>query len=154
MTNPPVVKTGMLIRRPVGEVFEAFVDPAITTRFWFTRSSGRLTPGAQVKWEWEMYGVSTHVKVREVDKDARILADWGVEESPTTIEWKFFPQDDGTTYVQITNDGFAGDGDSAVAAAIDSMGGFTMVLCALKALLEHDLRLTIVADAHPVDIKM
>ncbi|MBC7990984.1 MAG: polyketide cyclase, partial [Luteimonas sp.] len=27
----------MLIRRPVAEVFEAFVDPAITSRFWFTR---------------------------------------------------------------------------------------------------------------------
>jgi len=35
----------MLVRKPVGEVFEAFVDPAITSRFWFTRSSGRLEAG-------------------------------------------------------------------------------------------------------------
>jgi uncharacterized protein YndB with AHSA1/START domain len=32
-------KVQMLIRNSVEEVFAAFVDPAITTRFWFTRSS-------------------------------------------------------------------------------------------------------------------
>jgi uncharacterized protein YndB with AHSA1/START domain len=46
----PVAKSEMLIRRPVGEVFEAFADPAITSRFWFTKGSGRLEPGR--KWAW------------------------------------------------------------------------------------------------------
>ena len=40
-------KAEMLIRKPVAEVFEAFVDPAITSRFWFTRGSGRLEPGSR-----------------------------------------------------------------------------------------------------------
>jgi uncharacterized protein YndB with AHSA1/START domain len=39
-------------------VFEAFVNPDITTTFWFTRSSGRLEAGKQVEWDWEMYGIS------------------------------------------------------------------------------------------------
>ncbi len=38
----PSAEASMLIRRPVGEVFRAFVDPEITTRFWFTESSGGL----------------------------------------------------------------------------------------------------------------
>jgi len=38
----------MLIRKLVAEVFEAFVDPAITTRFWFTKGSGRLEKGKQI----------------------------------------------------------------------------------------------------------
>lgn len=38
LTQQPVVKAEMLIRKPVEEVFEAFVDPAVTTRFWFTKS--------------------------------------------------------------------------------------------------------------------
>ena len=46
----PVTKTGMLIRKPVDQVFEAFVNPDITTKFWFTRSSGKLAPGAKVEW--------------------------------------------------------------------------------------------------------
>jgi uncharacterized protein YndB with AHSA1/START domain len=44
----------MLIRKPVAEVFEAFVNPDITMKFWFTKSSGRLEAGKQVQWEWEM----------------------------------------------------------------------------------------------------
>jgi uncharacterized protein YndB with AHSA1/START domain len=38
----------MLIRKPVADVFEAFVNPDITTKFWFTKSSGRLDAGKQV----------------------------------------------------------------------------------------------------------
>ena len=50
LTKPLVAKTEMLIRRPVAEVFEAFVDPAITARFWFSEGSGRLRQGSTVRW--------------------------------------------------------------------------------------------------------
>ena len=39
----PVARTGMLIRKPAAEVCEAFVDPAVTSRFWFSKGSGPLT---------------------------------------------------------------------------------------------------------------
>ena len=44
----PIAKAEMLIRKPVAEVFEAFVDLAITPKFWFTKASGRLEPGKQI----------------------------------------------------------------------------------------------------------
>jgi uncharacterized protein YndB with AHSA1/START domain len=66
-TRVPTVKVGMRIRRPPSEVFQAFVDPAVTTRFCFTKSSGKLAPGATVRWEWEMYGVSSEVSVKEFE---------------------------------------------------------------------------------------
>ncbi len=34
----PSAKAEMLIRKPVAEVFEAFVNPAVTSKFWFTKS--------------------------------------------------------------------------------------------------------------------
>lgn len=37
----PAAKTAMLIRRPVAEVFQAFVDPAITTKFGSPGARGR-----------------------------------------------------------------------------------------------------------------
>src|SRR5262245_40098833 len=58
LRQPPIAKAEMLIRRPVAEVFQAFVDPAITTKFWFTRSSGPLEAAGRVQWEWEMYDLS------------------------------------------------------------------------------------------------
>lgn len=36
MPIEPQAKAEMLIRKPVEEVFEAFVDPEITSKFWFT----------------------------------------------------------------------------------------------------------------------
>jgi hypothetical protein len=44
---------------------------------------------------------------------------------------------------------FSGDGDEIVKNAMDSMGGFTIVLCGLKALLEHNIILNLVADRSP-----
>ena len=34
LTRVPVMKTGMLIRKPAADVFEAFVNPDITTKIW------------------------------------------------------------------------------------------------------------------------
>ena len=145
--NPPVVKTQMLIRRPVGEVFEAFINPTVTTKFWFTKSSGRLEPGREVRWEWEMYGVSTQVRVMTVEQDRLIRIEW--DDPPCPVEWQFAPRADGSTLVTITTRGFTGSNDEVVAKAIDSMGGFTFVLAGLKAWLEHGVRLNLVADHHP-----
>ncbi|MGB3306938.1 MAG: SRPBCC family protein [Thermomicrobiales bacterium] len=151
LTRVPVARVQMGIRRPVADVFEAFVDPAITSKFWFTKGSGRLRPGARVQWDWEMYGVSTMVTVREFEQDRRIRIDWS-DEAPTTVEWDFTSLPDGTTLVTITNSGFRGSGDEVAAQAMDSMGGFSMVLAGLKALLEHDISLNLVADQFPAGI--
>ncbi|MFB9278450.1 SRPBCC family protein [Cohnella cellulosilytica] len=137
--NDPVVKVGMLIRRPVQEVFNALVDPAVTTKFWFTKSSGRLEAGKRIRWDWEMYGVSADIDVTELEENKRIVIEW-----PSRVEWTFTSYGD-ATYVHVTNSGLEGGAEEAVG----SMGGFTMVLCALKALLEHNVILTVVADKEP-----
>jgi uncharacterized protein YndB with AHSA1/START domain len=142
-------KAAMLIRKPIHEVFEAFVDPAITTKFWFTKSSGRLAPGAQARWEWEMYGASTEVTVQAFEQDKRLLIEWSGYEAPNTVEWLFTPLTADTTFVSITNAGFSGDAEAVAAQAVDSTGGFTMVLAGLKALLEHGIQLNLVADRFP-----
>lgn len=145
--NVPIVRTQMLIRRPVERVFQAIVDPAITTNFWFTKSTGRIEPGAVLRWDWEMYGAFASVTVKDVERNRRILMEW--KDPPSPVEWKFEERGADATLLQISNWGFSGTEDEAVAAAIDSMGGFTSLLAGLKAFLEHDIRLNLVADHHP-----
>jgi uncharacterized protein YndB with AHSA1/START domain len=149
----PITNTGMLIRKSVADVFEAFVNPDITTRFWFTKSSGRLEAGKQVQWEWEMYGISIPVSVKALEPNKRIVIEWPGSSGPTTVEWKFAPQKDGTTFVSIAEVGFTGDGDALVKQVTDSTQGFSLVLAGLKALLEHDVRLNLVADRYPKGIE-
>ena len=149
LTQPPVAKAEMLIRKPVAEVFETFVDPAITAKIWFSKGSGRLEPGKQVQWDWEMYGFSVPVAVKAVEPNRRILVEWSGYDTPTTIEWIFTPRPDNTTLVSITNAGFRGDGDAVVAQAISSTEGFTYLLAGAKALLEHGIQLNLVPDRFP-----
>src|SRR5688572_18713107 len=130
-------RSEMLIRRPVAHVFEAFVDPEITRNFWFSKGSGRLEPGAQLRWDWEMYGVGTDVAVKALEPNRRILIEWDgyAEGSLENVEWELSPRGEDRTMVTITSSGFAGTGDEIVRSAIDSMGGFTILLCGLKAYL-------------------
>jgi hypothetical protein len=69
------------------------------------------------------------------------------------VEWKFAAQKDGTTFVSITEAGFSGDGDQLMQQVADSTQGFSLVLAGLKALLEHDVRLNLVADRYPKGIE-
>src|SRR5215217_6585138 len=124
LTKAPVMTTGMLIRKPAGDVFEAFVNPEITTKFWFTRSSGRLEAGRQVQWDWEMYGISVQVAVNAIEPNRRIVIAWRGYGGETTVEWVFDAQPDGTTFVRITESGFTGDGDALVNQVTNSTQGF------------------------------
>ena len=145
--QPPVAAAGMLIRRPVDIVFEAFVDPAVTARFWFSRGSGRLAPGATARWDWEMYGAGSDVRVKAIEPNARILIDW--DDPPTEVEWRFAPRGPDRTWVTVENRGFHGDPQAQVAAALDSTGGFALVLAGAKIWLEHGIEPEFVLDRHP-----
>lgn len=149
LTAVPTVAVGMGIRRPPTDVFQAFVDPAITTRFWLADSTGPLTEGATVVWELPAEGVSAELVVQDVVQPARILFEWGSGVQFTTVELTFEPWGHDATYVHIAESGLSGSGDELAARAADSTGGFTMVLCSLKALLEHDIRLNAIADRAP-----
>jgi uncharacterized protein YndB with AHSA1/START domain len=147
LEKPPVVKVQLLIRKPAAEVFEAFVNPTVTTRFWFSKSSGQLAPGKTVRWEWQIYGAAADVHVITIEPDKRIVIEWG--DPPRPVEWLFDARPNGTTLVSISEHGFRGTDDQIVAQAIDSTGGFTSVLAGLKAWLEHGIALNLVADHRP-----
>ncbi|WP_217428076.1 SRPBCC family protein [Microlunatus speluncae] len=148
LTRAPTVQVAMLIRRPAAEVFRAFADPAVTTRFWFTRSSGPLTTGAEVTWDWEMYGVSATARVDEVVENRLIRFHWS-NDGITAVELRFTPHGENATFVEITESELAGSGDDLVTHAVGSAEGFTIALCSAKALLEHGIALNGVADRFP-----
>lgn len=149
LTKAPVVKVGMLIRKPVAEVFEAFVNPDITTKFWFTKSSGKLEIGKQITWAWEMYNATALVNVKEIEVNKRILVEWGDPGAMTKLEWIFTHYENDSTFVSIINSGFNGDGDGVIAQALDSSGGFTTALDGAKAWLEHGINLNLILDKFP-----
>ena len=145
----PVVKAQMMIRKPVTEVFQSLIDPAITSHFWFSKGAAPLEVGKKIRWDWEMYGASTSVLVKAIEPHERILIEWDGYSGRTLVEWKFSARADATTFVVIEESGWTGDGDELVKYVGDSTQGFTWTLAGLKAFLEYGIKLNLVADKNP-----
>lgn len=143
----PLVECQMMINKPVAEVYHAFVDPGITTRFWFTKSSGVLEKGRRITWEWEMYGVSDQIEVIELIENEKITIRW--DDPATTVDFEFSALSDETTYVVIKNYGFHQTGNALLEAIKNNTAGFTTVLDGLKAYLEFGIELNLVRDKFP-----
>ena len=152
MTNNKSIcaEAQMLIRKPVEEVFEAFINPSITRNFWFTKGSDRLEVDKKITWEWEMYNVSTTVVAKEILQDQKIVFEW--DDPSKTVELKFKELDDESTFVTVTEYGYNKKGDELLAIIKDSTAGFTTVLDGLKAFLEHRINLNLIADKFPKEV--
>ncbi|TGD59748.1 SRPBCC family protein [Flavobacterium humi] len=147
--DPNFAMAEMLIRKPAREVFEAFANPEITTKFWFTKSSGKIETGAKVDWTWEMYNHTVTVFVKKAIPDELISIEWGNYQETTTVEWTFKPISENETFVSIVNSGIKGNAAEIIAQVRDSTEGFTLVLAGLKAYLEHGIQLNLVGDRFP-----
>ena len=60
----------------MADVFEAIVNPEITTQFWFTRSSGRLVAGRPIRWDCgDVCDISIQVTATKGEPNRRIVID-------------------------------------------------------------------------------
>lgn len=150
--NTSYAEAAMLIRKPISEVFEAFINPEITTKFWFSKSSGKLQEGKSVDWIWEMYGNHTvTVKVLVIKANEAIVIQWGDDEK-AIAEWEFNDLGESKTFVTITYNGIQGSTEEMCAQIRDITEGFSLVLAGLKACLEHNIQLNLVVDRFPVEL--
>lgn len=62
VNTPPSVNVGVLIRGPPHAVLEALAEPGASGMY--TKSSGRMSQGTTLSWEWEMYVRRLHGGVR------------------------------------------------------------------------------------------
>ena len=96
-----------------------------------------------------MYKASAQVDVKAIEPNKLILVEWSGYSGPTSIEWIFRPYKNDTTFVSVMNSGFKGTDDEVVKQALDSTGGFTLMLAGAKAWLEYNIHLNLVLDRFP-----
>jgi uncharacterized protein YndB with AHSA1/START domain len=124
------VQASMLIRRPGGEVFAAFVNPQTLRKFWLADASGPLAPGARVKWQFLVPGATETVAVTQFEAPRHLAFDWS---DGVHVDMRFESFGDGTK-VTVSVSGFTGP--DALLPATHTVEGFAIVLCDLKTLLE------------------
>ena len=143
------------IAKPVGEVFEAVADPAQLSRYFTTGGAkGRMETGETVTWDFHDFPGEFPVWVVDVERDKRIVFQWAAnEEAPsdgesaaasadynTTVTMTFAPLEDGRTVISVSEEGWH-ETPSGLKASYGNCQGWTQMLCALKAWLEHGINL-------------
>lgn len=142
-------RAAMMIRKPVNDVFNAFTDAEAITKFWFSKSTGNLQPGAKVQWTWESYNLTTGAEVKEFEQNKRILICWTGGGDPTLVEWLFKDRGNGTTFVTIVHSGAELEGEKLLESAIGTTEGWAWVLAGAKAYLEQGVELNLIWDRFP-----
>ncbi len=140
MSGRPV-EASMLIRRPPAEVFAAFVNPMTLRKFWLSDASGPLAPGARVHWKFMVPGAESDLVVRRFEAPHHLAFEWsdGIQ-----VEMRFELHDGSATHVTVAVSGFSGEG--ILEQAVDTIEGFSIVLCDLKTLLETGTSAGLVRD--------
>jgi uncharacterized protein YndB with AHSA1/START domain len=148
-------EVGMRVSRPVHQVFEAVADPAQLSGYFTTGGAvGRLEAGQTVQWEFADFPGAFPVEVVEVVQDRRIVLKWEASEGApegadpvvaagymTTVTMTFTPLDGDTrTLVTIAEEGWR-QTPTGLKASYGNCMGWTQMLVALKAWLEHGLNL-------------
>jgi uncharacterized protein YndB with AHSA1/START domain len=143
------------IAKPVGEVFEAVVNPKTLSRYFTTGGAkGRLETGAVVTWSFHDFTGSFPVEVVEVQADRKIVLRWAAHDGDpskgdagaksagynTTVTMEFKPLDGGRTLVTISEEGWH-ETPGGLKASYGKCHGWTQALCSLKAYLEHGINL-------------
>lgn len=135
------------VARSVAEVYEAVADPAQLSRYFTTGGAqGRLEVGADVSWDFADFPGRFPVTVIDADPPRRLVIRWDGEstasaEGHTTTTFTFEPlEDDTRTLVTISESSWAPTRDGAK-NAFGNCSGWTEMLAALKAWVEHGINL-------------
>jgi len=149
-------KVMIIVGRPVGEVFEAVADPEQLSSYFTTGgASGRLEKGSTVTWDFHDFPGAFPVEVDDVVPDERIVLRWdaaeGEQVSDGSIEVKpagyktkvtmtFKPTEDRRTLVEIEEQGWR-ESEAGLQASYGNCMGWSQMLAALKAWVEHGINL-------------
>ena len=135
------------ISKAVTQVYEAVADPAQLSSYFTTGGAqGRLEAGTTVSWDFHDFPGAFPVKVVDTEFPRRIVVQWGsehatAEDQMTTVTFEFTSVDDSTrTKVEITESSWQANPAGAKAAFGNCMG-WTGMLAAMKAWLEHGINL-------------
>lgn len=141
-------KARIRIRKSPSDVFNAFADASLMSKFWFTRRDDGLVEGEKVSWFVGSgeNAVSFEVRVKELKRPNKILIEWENGGEYTQVEWTIEGTAEGDTILTIEESGFTGSRQSIIERALNSTGGFNQVIVAAKALIEHGIELSVVAD--------
>ncbi len=134
------VKAALQVSRPVNKVFEAIVDPAEMTKYFISRSSGRMIEDKQIIWGFPEFEEEFPISVDKIVKDSYISYHWEVDGETLLVEITLNPVNGDSTVVTITEKSRDND-EAGILWLMRNTEGWANFLACLKAYLEYGINL-------------
>jgi uncharacterized protein YndB with AHSA1/START domain len=128
------VKVKDKVLKPIGEVFDAIVNPNKLSNFFISRASGPLKKGESVTWFFDDIGGQVSVMPNIVNKNELITFQWSASGIKAQVEMVFKAIDSNSTSITITEKSFPFD-ETGVSKALQQTQGWTDFICSMKAFL-------------------
>lgn len=125
------------IQKPVEEIFEAIVDPALMTKYFISESSGRLDAGEDVLWKFPEFPDQFPVKDIETEVNRSVSFVWDPD---TVVNITLEAQPDNSTVVRVS-EGDKDLSDKNLEWLTSNTGGWANFLACMKAYLEYGIQL-------------
>ncbi|NLC77472.1 MAG: hypothetical protein GX750_07610 [Clostridia bacterium] len=135
------VVTKMKIMRPVNELFEAFVDPAKISNFWFSSSSDRWEQGKTITLRYDEYDAQGEIKITEIETNKKIVFCSGANGEGNKVTISLKQLGDSESIIEINEEGFDEKDDNIIDQLLDNKEGWVYMLTCLKGYLEYGVNL-------------
>jgi uncharacterized protein YndB with AHSA1/START domain len=132
-----IAKATLQIQKPIEEVFEGIVNPAMMTKYFISESSGRLETGKEVLWKFPEFADSFPVRDIKIETNRSVSFVWD-EGTTVTIALEAFS--DKSTVVKVTTSGKEYN-EANLKWVIGNTEGWANFLACMKAYLEYGIQL-------------
>ena len=134
------IKAALQIQKPVGEVFEAIVDPVKMSNYFISESSGRMEEGRQIIWQFPEFDMEFPVRVGKIQRDKYISFYWEMDNIKLLVEMTLVPRGPGSTLVTVTEKS-RDNNEEGIKWLKANTEGWANFLACLKAYLEYGINL-------------
>jgi uncharacterized protein YndB with AHSA1/START domain len=134
------IKTALQILKPVNEVFEAIVDPDKMSRYFISKSSGRMEDGKQIMWKFPEFDMEFPIRVGKIEKNKYISYSWDVDGMELLVEMTLKPRGNNSTVLTVTENSRNND-EAGIKWLMGNTEGWANFLACLKAYLEYGINL-------------
>src|SRR6187549_3865826 len=103
------INAALQILKPVGEVFEAIVDPSKMSNYFISESTGRMEEGKIRTWHFPEFDEGFPVRIGKIEADKYISFFWDMNNKELMIEITLTPAAGNSTIVTVTEKSMQND---------------------------------------------
>jgi uncharacterized protein YndB with AHSA1/START domain len=134
------IKVEIQVLKPAAEVFEAIVNPEKMSKYFISKSSGRMEEGKTLIWKFPEFKTEFPVRVRKIEENKFISFYWDIDNLELLVEMTLAPVKRNFTVVTVT-EGSRDIDEKSIEWLMGNTEGWANFLACLKAYLEYGINL-------------